>query len=242
MTMAASDLLEKSACSAAAGRVVVATHGRQGVELDPAYEIELTTELKHRLTASALLELYQHHSSSSGFIDTLVRRSAFRALARQLGHGLSLGCHVGIRHPETFVIGHGVFIGEQSILHGRFDGTCVIEDGAWIGPQCFIDARDLVIGAHVGLGPGVKILGSEHTGEPTDVPIIRTDLVISPVRIGAWADIGTNATILPGVNLGRGCIVGAGAVVTQDVADFAKVAGVPARVIGWRKPMEEHGE
>ena len=46
--------------------------------------------------------------------------------------------------------------------------------------------------------------------------------------VEAWADIGVNAVILPGVTVGRGAIVGAGAVVTKDVAPFSVVAGVPA--------------
>jgi acetyltransferase-like isoleucine patch superfamily enzyme len=75
------------------------------------------------------------------------------------------------------------------------------------------------------------VLGSEHTGLPADVPIIATDLTIRPVRIGAWADIGVNAVILPGVTVGKGAIVGAGAVVTQDVEPFSVVAGVPARLL-----------
>ena len=83
---------------------------------------------------------------------------------------------------------------------------------------------------YVGWGPGAKVLGSAHTGLPVDVPIIQTDLEIKPVRIGAWADIGTNAVILPGVTVGKGAIVGAGAVVTHDVPPFAVVAGVPARI------------
>ena len=95
-----------------------------------------------------------------------------------------------------------------------YDGTCVIGDKVWIGPQAFLDARDLVMGDFVGWGPGAKVLGSTHSGIPVDVPIMRTDLVIKPVVIGAWADIGTNATILPGVTVGKGAIVGAGAVVT----------------------------
>ena len=131
-------------------------------------------------------------------------------------------------------IGNGVFIGEQVFLQGRFDGTCSIGDHSWIGPQSYFDARNLVIEEHVGWGPGAKVLGSTHTGLPLDVPVIRTDLTISPVRIGAWSDIGVNAVILPGVTIGRGAIVGAGAVVTRDVPEFAIVAGVPARFIRWR--------
>jgi acetyltransferase-like isoleucine patch superfamily enzyme len=107
----------------------------------------------------------------------------------------------------------------------------VIGNHVWIGPQSYFDARDLVIEEYVGWGPGAKILGSTHTGFPTDVPIVQTDLEILPVRIEAWADIGTNAVVLPGVTVGRGSIVGAGAVVTEDVPPFTVVAGVPARVL-----------
>ncbi len=70
-------------------------------------------------------------------------------------------------------------------------------------------------------------------------PIIRTDLVIKPVRIGAWADIGVNAVILPGVTIGKGAIIGAGAVVNKDVPDFAVVAGVPAKFLRWRTDADQ---
>jgi len=66
---------------------------------------------------------------------------------------------------------------------------------------------------------------------PLDVPVIQTDLEIEPVRICAWADIGVNAVVLPGVTIGRGAIVGAGSVVTADVEPFSIVAGVPARLV-----------
>ena len=79
------------------------------------------------------------------------------------------------------------------------------------------------------------MLGSYHTGEPIDVPIIATELCIKPVVIGYGADIGTNATILPGAHVGAHSIVGAGAVVTVDVPKYAVAAGVPARVIRYRK-------
>ena len=106
---------------------------------------------------------------------------------------------------------------------------------AVLGPGSYFDARDLVLGDYVGWGPGAKVLGSAHTGLPEDVPIVQTDLVIRPVRVGAWADIGTNAVLMPGVTVGKGAIVGAGAVVTADVPPFAIVAGVPARFLRWRE-------
>jgi acetyltransferase-like isoleucine patch superfamily enzyme len=95
-----------------------------------------------------------------------------------------------------------------------------------------------VIEEYVGWGPGAKVLGSAHTGLPIDIPIIQTDLDIRPVCIEAWADIGVNVVILPGVTVGKGAIIGAGSVVTQDVPPFTVAAGVPARRIRQRGPQE----
>jgi acetyltransferase-like isoleucine patch superfamily enzyme len=142
---------------------------------------------------------------------------------------------VGFKHLETMKFGNRVFIGAGAYIQGRFDGRCVIGDNVWIGPQAYFDARDLVLEEYVGWGPGAKVLGSAHTGVPADVPIVKTDLEIKPVRVRAWADIGTNAVLLPGVTVGKGAIVGAGAVVTKDVPPFAIVAGVPARFVRWRE-------
>ena len=78
---------------------------------------------------------------------------------------------------------------------------------------------------------------------PVEIPIIQTDLEIKPVTIEPWADIGVNAVILPGVTIGKGSQVGAGAVVTADVPPFAVVAGIPRKFIRWRKGDEgkQHG-
>jgi acetyltransferase-like isoleucine patch superfamily enzyme len=78
-------------------------------------------------------------------------------------------------------------------------------------------------------------LGSAHTGEPLEAPLIATSLVIKPVFVGLGADIGMNASILPGVRIGANSIVGAGAVVTHDVPEFAIVAGVPAKFLRSRR-------
>ena len=117
-------------------------------------------------------------------------------------------------------------------------GRCVIGDHSWIGPQSYLDARDLVLQEYVGWGPGARALGSQHVGRPHDIPIIQTDLEIKTTRVGAWADIGVNSVILPGITIGKGAIVGAGAVVTHDVEPFSIVAGVPAKFLRWREGHE----
>lgn len=195
---------------------------------------------------AGLLEIYGRFAIGEGFVDALMRKVIWQSITRRCGPGLTVASGAGFKHPETFEIGDGVFIGSQAYIQGRHDGTCVIGDNVWIGPMAYLDARDLVIEECVGWGPGAKLLGSTHTGLPVNEPIIRTDLEIKPVRIGAWADIGTNATILPGVSIGKGAIVGAGAVVVGDVRPFAVVAGVPAKFLRWRcgaKPISDaaHG-
>jgi acetyltransferase-like isoleucine patch superfamily enzyme len=134
--------------------------------------------------------------------------------------------------------GDSVFIGAQAMIQGRFDGTCKIGNHVWIGPQAYFDARHLILEDYVGWGPGAKVLGSAHTGEPIGEPIISTDLVIKPVVVGYGADVGMNASILPGVHIGAHAIVGAGAVVTHDVPEYSIVAGVPARFIRDRRDSQ----
>lgn len=216
-------------------RIVKAVHGVRRSAPDPEFEMQLAAAMRERMGSDELLEVYTRFSTGPGYIDTVLRKACLRALTKKCGDGVSIGRNVSVVHPETMEIGDRVFIGDQTVIQGRFDGRCTIGNGVWIGPQSYFDARDLTIEDYVGWGPGAKVLGSEHTGMPSDIPIIETDLEIAPVRIKQWADIGVNAVILPGITVGRGSIVGAGAVVTRDVPDFVKVAGVPAKVIGWRK-------
>jgi len=217
------------------GRIVKAVHGVRKDTPDPAFEAGMARHLAAELGREALLELYQRHLTGEDRFAQLMRRVVVKAVARGCGDGLQVASQVGFKHLETFRFGRRVFIGAGAYLQGRFDGRCVIGDNVWIGPQAYFDARDLVLEEYVGWGPGAKVLGSAHTGLPADVPIVRTDLEIKPVRVRAWADIGTNAVLLPGVTVGKGAIVGAGAVVTKDVPPWAIVAGVPARFIRWRE-------
>jgi len=216
-------------------RWVKAVHATQDSAPDPQFEIDFAAHLKSQNSPAELFLLYARFSAADQPFENTMRRIILRALVKKMGNNVTVGIQTGFKHPETFEIGDDVFIGAQTFIQGRFDGRCVIGAHTWIGPQSYFDARNLVIDEYVGWGPGAKVLGSQHSGEPLEVPIIQTDLLIRPVHIGAWADIGTNSVILPGATVGKGAIVGAGAVVNKDVPAYAVVAGVPAQFIHWRK-------
>ena len=215
-------------------RQVAATFGRTETRPDPAWEREFAAHLREKSSRDELIALFGRFRTGESSFDCTMRRVLMRAFCKSVGDGLQVGPDVVLKHPETMEFGDSVFIGAQAMIQGRFDGTCRIGSHVWIGPQAYFDARNLVLEDYVGWGPGAKVLGSQHTGEPVDAPIIATPLTIKPVVVGFGADIGTNATILPGVHVGANAIIGAGAVVTDDVPDFAIAAGVPARVLRYR--------
>lgn len=129
---------------------------------------------------------------------------------------------------------YGLRIGTGSVVyHGcEFRSPQTIRIGAWtsIGDHCILDGRgDLTIGDSVNFSTGVWIWTSEHVVNARDFSATS-----APVVIEDYAWVSCRAVILPGVTVGRGAVVAAGAVVTKSVPPFAIVGGVPAKVIGER--------
>ena len=108
--------------------------------------------------------------------------------------------------------GKNIHIGENVFINAN----CVMQDqgGVYIGDNAFI-------------GHNVCILTLNHDFDPEK----RANLYPNPVHIGNSAWLGSNATILPGITIGDGAVVAAGAVVTKDVPANTIVAGVPAKII-----------
>lgn len=165
-----------------------------------------------------------YHSHGSG----IIIRDAFAAI----GENVIFEPGVMIFHAQNIRLGNNIYLGHQAILKGYHKNLLEIGDNTWIGQQCFIhSAGGVRIGRNVGIGPGVKILSSYHEDEGIEVPILRSRLTFAAITIEDDCDIGAGAIVLPGVHIGKGVQVGAGAVVTQNVLAYAVVAGVPAKVL-----------
>ena len=215
---------------------MTATFGRREIHDDPSWERDFAhVASRDEFTRRICTRFWAAFAMGESTFDGFMRRVLLKALCRSVGNDLQVGVGVVLKHPETMEFGDCVFIGSQVMIQGRFDGTCRIGNHVWIGPQAYFDARQLVLEDYVGWGPGAKVLGSAHTGNPIEEPIITTALVIKPVVVETGADVGMNASILPGVRIGAHAIVGAGAVVTGDIPAYAIAAGVPARVLRSRR-------
>jgi len=155
---------------------------------------------------------------------------------KKIGDNVIFENGVLVFHPENIILGDNIYIGHQTILKSYYKGLLTIGDGTWIGQQCFFhSAGNITIGMNVGIGPGVKIITSYHSEEGRDKPILHSELIFKEVLIEDNADLGVGSIILPGVTIGKGAIVGAGAVVTSNVSPFHVVVGVPAKTLLVRK-------
>ena len=132
-------------------------------------------------------------------------------------------------------MGSNIYIGHRTILKGYHKGELAIGDGTWIGQNCFFhSAGSIRIGRSVGIGPNVSILTSTHAEQGRGIPILKSRVEFAPVVIEDDADIGLGAILLPGITIGRGAQIGAGAVVSRDVPAYAVAAGIPARILRYR--------
>jgi UDP-2-acetamido-3-amino-2,3-dideoxy-glucuronate N-acetyltransferase len=157
---------------------------------------------------------------------------------------------------ENVVLEEGVRIIEPSLVN--LYGCCIgsgsviapfveIQKGAFIGARCKVSSHSFIcegvtIEDEVFIGHGVMFTNDVYPRATNEDGTRQTeaDWTLDPTRVERGASIGSNATLLPGITVGAGALVAAGAVVTKDVPAGMIVAGVPARVIG-RVPARSAG-
>lgn len=197
---------------------------------------------------TAWLKFRRDHAAGTG------RRILFRRAARYAQELASARFHLadvnevgdGVRTLDRPRIeNHGfISIGEHSVLRSiNVPIELATERGArlLIGPDCFLNygisigcTHSIRIGARCRLGPYVMLIDSEFH----DLLDRAKRPQAAPVEIGDDVWIGAKASVLPGVTIGRGAVVGTSAVVTKNVAPFTVVAGVPAKVVKHLDPAK----
>ncbi len=174
---------------------------------------------KHRSIKSHLAEFFYNCIASKlpsslargGNFYKALRANLARVYIKHCGSNVNIEPHATFNHALS--IGDNSGIGENSELYG-----------------------DITIGNDVMMGTNCIIYTRNHAFDKTDIPMWHQGFSeVKPVVIGNDVWIGGRVTILPGVHVGDGSILGAGAVVTKDVPPYAIVAGNPAKIIKYRK-------
>jgi UDP-2-acetamido-3-amino-2,3-dideoxy-glucuronate N-acetyltransferase len=145
-----------------------------------------------------------------------------------------LGNNVKIFHPQLVNL-YGCEIGDETKI-GSF---VEIQKNVIVGCRCKVSSHSflcegVVIEDEVFIGHGVMFTNDLYPKATNADGSLQTDddWAVVKTLVKRCASIGSNATVLPGLTIGEKALVGAGAVVTKDVPDYAIVMGVPARVVG----------
>jgi acetyltransferase-like isoleucine patch superfamily enzyme len=168
----------------------------------------------------------------NGFTGTIIGKNAI------IRSGTIIYCDVTI--GDHFQSGHNVMIREKTTIGNRvaIGTSAVIEGNTIIGDEVSLQSMvyiptDTVIGNNVFIGPNTVLTNDRY-------PPTRIGGLKGP-QIHAGAAIGANATLLPGVSIGEGALVAAGAIVTRDVPAYMLAIGAPARITDLPQKMVHTG-
>jgi acetyltransferase-like isoleucine patch superfamily enzyme len=191
----------------------------------------------------------------SGGLGYLLRKRFYRRLFKSVGSGAIFGKGVVLRHPgritladrvaiddytlldasgaseEGMTLGDDVMISRNCVIQGK-SGPVAIANKADIGCNTIISSTTgIFIGTSAIIAGNCYIGGGRYIADRLDIPMMEQGIYSKgPVVIGDDVWLGAGAIVLDGVRIGKGCIVGAGAVVTKHLPDYAIAVGVPAKV------------
>ena len=191
-----------------------------------------------------------------GALGLFLRKIFYPALFRSVGKGVIFGRNIIVRHPHKVVIGDNVILDEGCLI----DAKGCTGKGIEIGNEVIVSRNSSLVGkygsirigdrANIGTNGLFGSMGHVEIGENTlfaancyvgggmyrmdriDVPVVKQgSYTRGPVKIGDGCWLGAGSVVIDGITLGRDVILGAGAVATKDLPDFAVAAGVPARLV-----------
>lgn len=141
----------------------------------------------------------------------------------------------GVRFGNFVTICRGAMVRPSGYWGGRLGYGLEIGDRSSIGAYCYVGCSGPIrIGADVMIGPGVTLIAENHVYDDVDLPMNQQGVQNKGIVIEDDVWIGARSVILDGVNVGKGAIIAAGALVAKDVPSYTIVGGVPAKVISRR--------
>ena len=157
-----------------------------------------------------------------------------------------------IEHPSNITFHKNIFIGNNTTILNNsriniYNYLTQNNANITIGNNCYIGTHlsilvgaDITIGNEVFIASNVLITSESHGMDPeSNIPYMDQPLICKPITIGDGTWIGEKVCILPGVNIGKKCVIGAASVVTKDIPDYSIAVGNPARIIKKYK-FEKH--
>lgn len=190
-------------------------------------------------------------------VASVLRARAYRTVLGAIGPGCLIEQHVRLLVPRQVFLGERVMIGEGSFLDAHnAQGRIELQDDVWLSRGCLLVTAETAIciesrayighrclfyghgGIRVGrnalLANDVQLICGNHTFARRDIPLRDQPGVEKPIVIEEDVWLAASAIVLGGVTVGKGAVVGAGAVVTHDLPPYCIARGVPARVVGER--------
>ena len=156
--------------------------------------------------------------------------------ARYAAAGVTVAPGAVIKGGPAVRLSPGVVVGHDARLTARAGAIIDVGAGTRFNDRCFVTAHERIsIGRHVLFSSNVFVCDHLHGMDELDTPIMKQPAgKPAPVEIGDGCWLGINVAIMPGVRIGRLSVIGANAVVTEDIPEYSVAAGVPARVLRGR--------
>ncbi|UCB60252.1 MAG: acyltransferase [Candidatus Bathyarchaeota archaeon] len=193
-------------------------------------------------------------SDFPSILGIVLRGKLYRKILGHMGKNCLIERHVRFMVPENIFLGDRVFIDESARLDATFStseirlgndvsigqhsilkasiGRIIIHEGVGIARFVFVDGNGgIEIGENSMLGNKVELISGEHVFDDPSILIKLQGRRYEKIEIGRDVWIGAMVVVLPGVKIGDGSVIGAGAVVTQDIPRNSVAAGIPARVV-----------
>ena len=194
-----------------------------------------------------------------GALGLFLRSKLYPLLLGHVGRNVAFGANIVLRHPHKISIDdnvviddnccldakgtsnhgitlkRGVFLGRNTILSCK-NGDILLEEDANIGFNVEVfSAAQVRIGRKVLVAAYTYLVGGDHLYDRVDVPVLEQGRTARGIDVGDNVWLGAHVVVADGVKIGRDAVIGAGAVVTNDIPEFHVAAGVPARVLRDRR-------